>query len=274
MSNEERKGNYFWKGAVAVLILVLCVQTFFTYRALNSRREVSPIALNKEESVTLKPRSITVYPNQAAVSQQTASQQAKQAPVRQLAMPPLPQVSLNMNNVSGVKPAPPQQVNQINQPQNQTMRSRMSCMPSGMMSIRSQNPFDMDMRAEMAEMEAMMDSMLADMGGHRPHFPSFGQRVNHDSAPSVSVDKDQNYIVKLKIPGLDKSEVKADVTGNILTVSGVRKEEQTVSNNGGNSYMSSYSSFQNSFSLPGPAKSDGLKMNYDGDTLTIRVPRA
>ena len=268
MSNERRNVDSFWKGAVVVLILLLCVQTFFTYRAMNPGTEVSPAVVNREESITLKPRSVTISPNQTGV------QQGAQAPARQLALPPLPRVNLNMNNVSGVKPAPPQQISQVSPPQNQAMRSRMSHMPSGMMSIRRQNPFDMDMRAEMAEMEALMDSMLADMGGHRSHFPSFGRGVNHSSAPSVSVDKDQNYIVKLKIPGLDKSEVKADVTGNILTVSGVRKEEQTASRNGSNSYMSSYSSFQNSFSLPGPAKSDGLKMNYKGDTLTIKVPRA
>ena len=268
MSNESRKRDYFWKGAVAILIAVLCVQTFFTYRMMNSGKNGAAVTVNREESIQLKPRSISVSPNQAG------TQQVTKAPARQLALPPLPRVNLNMNKVSGVKPLPPQQVPQRNQPQNQSMRSGMSCMPSGMMSIRRQNPFDMDMRAEMAEMEAMMDSMLADMGGHRAHFPSFGQRGNYSSGPSVTVDKDQNYIVKLKIPGLDKSEVKADVTGNILTVSGVKKEEQTVSRNGGNSYMSSYSSFQNSFSLPGPAKSDGLKMNYEGDTLTIRVPRA
>jgi HSP20 family molecular chaperone IbpA len=149
------------------------------------------------------------------------------------------------------------------------------------MSLNSMDPFDMDMREEMAQMEAMMNAMMGGRIGGRSPFthsvraPMQGMGFSRsNSTPTVSLDKDRNYIVQLQIPGLDKSEIKAEVNGNILTVSGVQREEQSSSGKGGQSYVSSFSSFQNSFSLPGPAKSEGVKMDYKGDMLTIKIPKA
>ena len=71
-----------------------------------------------------------------------------------------------------------------------------------------------------------------------------------------------------------KQGSQATVLGNILTVSGTQKEERTNSGQGGQSYISSCSSFQNSFSLPSPGKYQGVTLHYNGDTLTIKIPRA
>ena len=73
---------------------------------------------------------------------------------------------------------------------------------------------------------------------------------------------------------MDPKEVKASVDNNILTLSGVQKEEIENKSQYGTSYNSSYSSFQNSFSLPGPIKSKGLKMEYNNNTLSVIIPKA
>jgi HSP20 family protein len=137
----------------------------------------------------------------------------------------------------------------------------------------------MDMRREMERMERIMNSFFR-MGGV-PHLNAaiptprgFGATTTFSmSSPSIT-EKNGKYIVKLKIPGMDKSEVKAKIQGNMLTISGMKRMESDNQGKNGRSFVSSYSSFQNSFSLPGPVKADKMKMEYDKDTLTIKVPKA
>jgi HSP20 family molecular chaperone IbpA len=60
----------------------------------------------------------------------------------------------------------------------------------------------------------------------------------------------------------------------MLTIAGTQKEE--VKNTQGQSFSSStsYKQFQSSFNLPGRVKSEGMKVDYDKDVLTITIPRA
>jgi len=268
MSNEKK--DYFWKVAVVVVLAVLCVQSFFTYRIItNKNQKVEKKIVNESETLKLLPRKINAYQN--------TTQNIKQ----QLKPRPLPRLNLNLNQLPGVKPSVT-----VTQPPQQPQQNKFCCQPPPPTQPRlrvgfnnSPDPFDMNIREEIARMEEMMNAMFSGPGGLSSfagsmNIPSPRNSFRRNATPSVSLDKDQNYIVQLQIPGLDKSEIKAEVTGNILTVSGVQREEQTSSANGGQSYLSSYSSFQNSFSLPGPAKSQGLKMDYKGNTLTIKIPRA
>ena len=270
MSNEKVKKDYFWKGAVVVVLAILCVQSLITYRVLTEKGEkVEKKVVSEGETLKLVPRQISTPQCQ---TQQSAGIQSQQ----QLTPRALPPLNLNLNNLPGVKPSAPQV--QTQQPQN---HSRLLASSPAHMSLNSMDPFDMDMREEMARMEAMMNAMMGGRIGGRSPFthsvraPMQGMGFSRsNSTPTVSLDKDRNYIVQLQIPGLDKSEIKAEVNGNILTVSGVQREEQSSSGKGGQSYVSSFSSFQNSFSLPGPAKSEGVKMDYKGDMLTIKIPKA
>ena len=268
MSNEQVKKDYFWKAAVVVVLAVLCVQSFFTYRMMTiNNSKLGKQIVSENESLILAPRKIP------SSQQQTTAPTIKQ----HLAPRPLPPLNLNVNNLPGIKPSttPPQQT-----PQGRFCQSPASLSPGIRMGFNNIDPFDMDISEEIARMEHIMNAMFSgsprcggsSCSGIAPSYP----RMNFSShvTPSVSIDKDQNYVVQLQIPGLDKSEIKAEVNGNLLTVSGVQKEEQTSSGNGGQSYISSYSSFQNSFALPGPAKSKGLKMDYKGDMLTIKIPKA
>jgi len=272
MSNGKEKKDYFWKVAVVVILAVLCVQSVITYRVISSQ------AQKKEKEIVADRDTLQLVPRQVN-SCQYQPQQQNRCPQAQHKLTPraLPPLNLNINNLPGIKPsvATQQQPQQRQLPQH-----TLSALPNtGRVGFMGKDPFDMDMEEEMARMEQMMNAMLS-RTGMRGVFPHSGrapsQRMGFSSRrpPSVSIDKDQNYVVQLQIPGLDKSEIKANVNGNILTVSGVQREEETSSGNGGQSYVSSYSSFQNSFSLPGPAKSQGLKMDYKGDTLTIKIPRA
>ncbi len=169
------------------------------------------------------------------------------------------------------------------QPQGQAPSPQAAQIPHSGFSISSKSPqlmnqmmawgddsfFDRDPFEEMREMMAQM------MQGGTMAFPSIagGMAGLHDGT-SIREEKDK-YVVEMKIPGLEKSEVKTEVSGGMLTVSGIQREETAVSSNGqvtSRSFSSRH--FQSSTSLPGPVKADGIKVNYKDDTLTITIPKA
>jgi HSP20 family molecular chaperone IbpA len=146
-----------------------------------------------------------------------------------------------------------------------------------------------DIREEIARMEQMMDAMMnATMSGFTFNPPRltatpppnpFARRMGSTmsfgvSSPSVKNEKDA-YVVQLKIPGLDQTQVDAKVEGGMLVVSGIKREELNNQGQGFVSYSSTLSGFHNSFPLPGPVKADGLKVSYDKkkELLTVRIPK-
>lgn len=57
-------------------------------------------------------------------------------------------------------------------------------------------------------------------------FGGFDFDVMGGMSPNSKITEDRNnYIVKMKIPGLDKSEIKTEDNGDMLTISGVQHEE-------------------------------------------------
>lgn len=126
------------------------------------------------------------------------------------------------------------------------------------------------------QMQEMMNRMM-----HRS-YSSFNGLGGFDfgamggTPPNSKITEDKNnYIVKMKIPGLDKSEIKTEVNGDMLTVSGIQKEElQDKVGNRVVSRRNSERSFQSSFSLPHAVKPVDVKVDYEKDILTVRIPKA
>jgi|GEM_PF-3484673 len=147
-------------------------------------------------------------------------------------------------------------------------------------SLNQITPFDDffangDPFQNMKQMQEMMDRMMAGMAPHSGMGNmNFGAMNGFSSGMKITEDKD-NYVVKMKIPGLDKSEIKTEVNGDMLTVTGTQKEE--LQNKVGNRIVSkshNEQSFQTSFGLPRQVKTEDVKVEYEKDILTIRIPKA
>ena len=266
--NKKKQQNYLWQISVVILLVLLIAQSAITYQVLKRDKD------NLQSSTDPNIQEVKLVPRQAPTPPQKREKQISAlSQKRQLAMPPLPNV--------GRQSQPSQRMQQCPALQQHTASVTPNNYPNRHIMMSHQDPFGMDIREEMARMEKFMDAMMQGMhsrsmfSGMMDEDPwgAIGS-LSNAGTPSLSVDKDKNYVVQLQIPGLDKAEVKATVSGNILTVSGVQREEQSNSGQGMQSYISSSSSFQNSFALPGPAKAQGLKLDYQGDTLTIRIPKA
>jgi HSP20 family protein len=80
--------------------------------------------------------------------------------------------------------------------------------------------------------------------------------------------KDNEYVVRLDVPGVDPKDVQVHVEGNILSISGERKTEQK-----GTDYQETYyGKFERAVTLPQGVESDNIAARYEHGVLEIRVP--
>lgn len=89
--------------------------------------------------------------------------------------------------------------------------------------------------------------------------------------PDLQVkETDKAYEVSMKLPGIEKKNVKVDVRGDRLTVQAELKEEKR-SKNG---YSSSHQSFFRSFTLPEGVKGKEAKADFKDGELRIELPKS
>lgn len=125
------------------------------------------------------------------------------------------------------------------------------------------------------EMEKMQEQM------HRLFDDSFSRglvdktifRANAAFEPNISINqKDNLYIVKADLPGMDKSAINIEIKGRELILSGERKEEESKQDKGFYRQELNYGSFVRSILLPEDAKTDQIASEYKNGVLTITIP--
>ena len=80
--------------------------------------------------------------------------------------------------------------------------------------------------------------------------------------------KDNDYVVRLDLPGVDPKDVQVHAEGNVLSISGERKTEQK-----GQDYQeTSYGKFERTVSLPQGVETDKIAARCEHGVLEIRVP--
>jgi len=94
-------------------------------------------------------------------------------------------------------------------------------------------------------------------------------------APAVDIAEQENeYVVKVELPGVAKDEVKISVESNILTIKGEKKQEKEEKNKNFHRVERSYGSFQRSFTLPSTVKNDKIDAVFNNGILTITMPKS
>lgn len=93
--------------------------------------------------------------------------------------------------------------------------------------------------------------------------------------PAVDVaEHDDEYHVKVELPGVSRDDVKITMQGNILTISGEKKQEKETKKSDFHRVERSYGSFQRSFTLPATVQSDRIDATFKDGILNIKVPKA
>jgi HSP20 family protein len=94
-------------------------------------------------------------------------------------------------------------------------------------------------------------------------------------APAVDIAEQENeYVVKVELPGVAKEDVKISLESNILTIKGEKKQEKEEKNKNFHRVERSYGSFQRSFTLPSSVKNDKIDAVFNSGILTVTLPKS
>lgn len=89
------------------------------------------------------------------------------------------------------------------------------------------------------------------------------------------VENDNEYIIKVDLPGMDKNNINLNYNNGILTVSGSRKSFKNLTNDKNNSIIHrerTEGHISRSFRLPNVVASE-IHAKYDNGVLTITLPK-
>lgn len=92
--------------------------------------------------------------------------------------------------------------------------------------------------------------------------------------PKVDVREDDGaYHLEVDLPGVEPKEVKVNVDGRVLTISGERKAERRADKDGYHRYEKTYGAFSRSFELPQDASAEQIDAASKNGVLAITVPK-
>ena len=136
-----------------------------------------------------------------------------------------------------------------------------------MMNLARWNPL-----REMTAMQNRINRMFND-----PYWLT--DRMDDDTGmgrwnPAVDLyEKDDHFVIKAELPGVDKKDIAIDLKDRVLTLSGERSYENEVKEESYYRRERSYGKFQRAFTLPADVDSDKIKAEFKDGLLQIEVPK-
>jgi HSP20 family protein len=129
--------------------------------------------------------------------------------------------------------------------------------------------FPSDMLNMQREINRMFDTMFrGSLGEESPLVPSLW-------TPAADIaEKDNQYVVKMELPGVTKDDVKIAVQNNVLVIQGEKKQEKMSKGSEYQRVERSYGSFQRTFTLPTTVKTEGIEATFANGILTVTLPKA
>ena len=92
--------------------------------------------------------------------------------------------------------------------------------------------------------------------------------------PSMDVAETDGAVeVRMDIPGVEAKDIDIQVNGNVLTVSGERKEEREEKGKTYHRVERRVGTFSRSITLPCPVKEDAVDAQYKHGILTVKLPK-
>ena len=135
--------------------------------------------------------------------------------------------------------------------------------------LASGSPWD-QLNALRQQMDQMFNNTLN-------RFPMEGaDLLSSLSSPSFDLrDEGDHYAIRLDMPGADKSSIKVNVEGNVVTIAGERTAlSESSSSDKVLRSERNLARFERSVQLPGPVKAASVDAKYDNGVLTLNVPKA
>ena len=92
--------------------------------------------------------------------------------------------------------------------------------------------------------------------------------------PAVDIVENENeLVVDVELPGIDKKDIKIGVENRVLSVSGERAFSDEVKEENCHRIERSYGNFYRSFTLPTTVDSEKIEAGYENGILRVRLPK-
>jgi HSP20 family protein len=92
--------------------------------------------------------------------------------------------------------------------------------------------------------------------------------------PAVNVkETDKAYEINLAAPGLEKTDFKIDLNGNMITISAEKEKTEEEKEDGFTRKEYNFNSFSRSFTLPEDTVADKIDANYVNGELRLSLPK-
>ena len=128
------------------------------------------------------------------------------------------------------------------------------------------------------EMDRMFDTLLHH-GWMRPfherwpEWAGLGERVDFATPRVDLIDRDDEILVRAEMPGVEKKDLKVDLSGGLLTIRGERRREEKTEE--GEFYRSEIArgSFSRTMRLPEDVDFEKSKASFRDGILEIHLPK-
>ena len=93
--------------------------------------------------------------------------------------------------------------------------------------------------------------------------------------PAVDIYESENHevVIKAELPDVKKEDIGVTVENNVLTLTGERKQEESVKREQFQRVERRFGSFSRSFTLPASVDAGQIAASYKDGVLTVRLPR-
>jgi HSP20 family protein len=107
-------------------------------------------------------------------------------------------------------------------------------------------------------------------------FGDYGMPISGLSRwPAIDIANQENeYVVKVEVPGCKAEDIEISVNGNMLTISGEKKGEKEVKEKGYYHVERSFGSFRRDLSLAGDVDTSKIEAECKEGVLTVRLPKS
>lgn len=92
--------------------------------------------------------------------------------------------------------------------------------------------------------------------------------------PAVDLyEKDDRFVIKAELPGINKDDIKFDLKDRVLTLSGERSFDNEVKEENYYRRERSFGKFQRAFTMPADVDEEKIKAEFKDGVLQIEVPK-
>lgn len=86
-------------------------------------------------------------------------------------------------------------------------------------------------------------------------------------------EKEDEYVVRASLPGMDPEDIDVTLTNNMLTIQGETQSDKTTTEDQYHMRERRYGRFSRTISLPSDVDSDKVECTYENGVLTLHAPK-